>query len=351
MIAIFMKPKCNTESILEKFLSMVDIKSKQDNKFECAAKCTTLQDWFNKLVNESINVDKVLRVSKENLDDFKSNLMNDLTVTDYGDWLRNLKESFVKQFSTLHENIKYVYLPAKFKKNQTLPDEIKDFQEGKTEKEKKWDIYIVTKDSEIIGFSVKKNKSCTKTNWSSEKTLREIRVDPKLVMDRLTNVRKGICINRGIESTASAKKNRDELNNIFKTMPLEERDQYHHNLDKMILDNRDPLAEYFSVNLTLPDQEIQKFEIEGGHVTQYLQPKSWVIYTCDDDYYDSKGEVRTAVKLFYRLEITFENNLIKTYRIEIRIKGNWFGASPQFQTHLIRILKSIRIRKKGTKGK
>ena len=46
-------------------------------------------------------------------------------------------------------------------------------------------------------------------------------------------------------------------------------------------------------------------------------------------YYTKKRNLRTAAKLFYQLII---NN--KTYRIEIRWKGNIHSASPQFQIHV-----------------
>ena len=48
----------------------------------------------------------------------------------------------------------------------------------------------------------------------------------------------------------------------------------------------------------------------------------------DDYYFDKNGDRRKAAKMFYKLVVNE-----KTYRVEIRFKGDNWNGSPQFQIH------------------
>ena len=66
--------------------------------------------------------------------------------------------------------------------------------------------------------------------------------------------------------------------------------------------------------------KFEKMDVSSDDKTEFYEHSEY--------YYDDKKQRRKAAKMFYKLVV---NN--KTYRIEIRFKGNAWAGAPQFQTH------------------
>ena len=65
-----------------------------------------------------------------------------------------------------------------------------------------------------------------------------------------------------------------------------------------------------------------------------MEVESYEFIEFPEAYFKKDGIKRTAVKLFYKLIVNM-TNCQKIFRIETRIKGNWFTGSIQFQLHQI----------------
>ena len=238
-------------------------------------------------------------------------------------YIRNFKSAFS---DVVNDEVKHVYLEGKTLTTQKL----KDLNRGFDTKQAKSDVYIET-DKEIIGFSIKQDKSCTKTNFSVEKMLGELISDKilkknfkKEIGDKRKEVLKSIGINN-----KNLKENRDKANEIFYDS-LERTNLYWNALKEHLDNNSDAIKDELIKNLfptNLPyklyefdGSTLEKLDVSSGDKTEFYEHSQY--------YYDDKNRRRKAAKMFYKLVVND-----KKYRIEIRFKGNAWSGAPQFQTH------------------
>ena len=179
------------------------------------------------------------------------------------------------------------------------------------------------KNSSYIGFSIKKTKDSTKTNYSVEKCIGEIY--NKDIQNEVKELRKSICEDHNIKSCKEASDSRNELNDIFNN-----KDKYHSKINELILDKIECVGEYI-VNNVFPKLDYKIYECIDGKLED-MNIDTYELYEFPEAYLTNKGEERTAVKLFYRLIIN-KTDCQKIFRVETRTKGNWFSGSIQFQMY------------------
>lgn len=238
-------------------------------------------------------------------------------------YIRNFKSAFS---DVVNDEVKHVYLEGKTLTTQKL----KDLNRGFDTKQAKSDVYVET-EKEIIGFSIKQDKSCTKTNFSVEKMLGELISDTLLKKNfkkEIADKRKEVLKAHGIDNK-NLKDNRDKANEIF--YDSLERTNLYWNALKEHLDNNSEaiknelIRNLFPTNLPYKLYEfdgstIEKLDVSSGDKTEFYEHSKY--------YYDDKNRRRKAAKMFYKLVVND-----KKYRIEIRFKGNAWSGAPQFQTH------------------
>jgi len=238
-------------------------------------------------------------------------------------YIRNLKSAFS---DVINDAVKHVYLEGKTLTTQKL----KDLNSGFNTKQAKSDVYVET-DKEIIGFSIKQDKSCTKTNYSVEKMLGGLISDALLKKNfkkELANKRKEVLTANGINNK-NLKDNRPKVNEIFYDS-LERTNLYWNALKEHLDNNREAIKNELIRNLfptNLPyklyefdGSTIEKLDVESGDKTEFYEHSQY--------YYDEKNRRRKAAKMFYKLVVND-----KKYRIEIRFKGDAWSSSAQFQIH------------------
>jgi len=271
--------------------------------------------------------------TKQDIMDRNCNVCSDSMLIQYKKDVESRKEKDVKKYidrfrSTfpyiITEPVTKVYLEGKTLTTQKL----KDLNHGINIKLAKSDVYVETQ-KEIIGFSIKQDKGCTKTNFSVEKMIYEIVQDKKVKLD-LSNARKLVLKSAGIDSK-NLKQNRDKANDLFYDS-LEGTNIYWNMLRYHINENIDKLKDNILKNL-YPSASLsyKTFEFDGSTMeTMFLEESETYLFESPELYFNDKGERRKAAKMFYKLIVND-----KEYRIEIRFKGNAWSGSPQFQTHYI----------------
>jgi|TARA_B110000114_G_scaffold64841_1_gene68956 hypothetical protein len=221
-------------------------------------------------------------------------------------------------------DVKYVYLEGK---KITTP-KLKQLNRNIDLKHAKADVYVETNEGIIIGFSIKQDTLCTKSNFSVEKMLSECVEDKTQYKREMSDIRKQLLRSNGITGT-NIKSMRQKANELFYDS-LENTNPYWNilkkNIDTHILDIKSSLVKHlFPVNLPYDLYEFDGITFERLNIL--IQN---VEFNEEPSYYYSKGIRRNAAKLFYKLVIEH-----KVFRVEIRFKGNAWTGSPQFQTHLI----------------
>lgn len=238
-------------------------------------------------------------------------------------YISNFKSAFPNVVS---DEVKHVYLEGK---TLTTP-KLKDLNKGFDTKKAKSDVYVET-DSEIVGFSIKQDTSCTKTNFSVEKMLGELISDATLKKNfkkEIANKRKEVLKAHGIDNK-NLKSNRDKANEIFYDS-LERTNLYWNALKEHLDNNSEAIKNELIKNLFPTDlpyklyefdgSTIEKLDVSSGDKTEFYEHEKY--------YHDDKGNRRKAAKMFYKLVVND-----KKYRVEIRFKGNAWSGAPQFQTH------------------
>lgn len=238
-------------------------------------------------------------------------------------YISNFKSAFSNIVS---DEVKHVYLEGKTLTTQKL----KDLNKGFDTKKAKSDVYVET-DNEIVGFSIKQDTSCTKTNFSVEKMLGELISDALLKKNfkkEIANKRKEVLKAHGIDNK-NLKSNRDKANEIFYDS-LERTNLYWNALKEHLDNNSEAIKNELIKNLFPTDlpyklyefdgSTIEKLDVSSGDKTEFYEHEKY--------YHDDKGNRRKAAKMFYKLVVND-----KKYRVEIRFKGNAWSGAPQFQTH------------------
>jgi hypothetical protein len=238
-------------------------------------------------------------------------------------YIRNLKSAFS---DIINDEVKHVYLEGKTLTTQKL----KDLNSGFDTKQAKSDVYVET-DKEIIGFSIKQDKSCTKTNFSVEKMLGELISDAILKKNfkkEIANKRKEVLTANGINNK-NLKDNRDKANEIFYDS-LERTNLYWNALKEHLDNNSEAIKNELVRNLFPTNLPYKLYEFDGSTIEKLdvSSDDKTEFYEHSKYYFDDKNRRRKAAKMFYKLVVND-----KKYRIEIRFKGNAWSGAPQFQTH------------------
>ena len=238
-------------------------------------------------------------------------------------YIHNFKSAFS---DVINDEVKHVYLEGKTLTTQKL----KDLNRGFDTKQAKSDVYVET-EKEIIGFSIKQDKSCTKTNFSVEKMLGELISDAILKKNfkkEIADKRKEVLKAHGIDSK-NLKDNRDKANEIFYDS-LERTNLYWSALKEHLDTNSDAIKNELIRNLFPTNLPYKLYEFDGSTIEKLdvSSDDKTEFYEHSKYYYDDKNQRRKAAKMFYKLVVND-----KKYRIEIRFKGNAWSGAPQFQTH------------------
>ncbi len=242
-------------------------------------------------------------------------------------YIEKIHES--RQFVTNLE-IQFVYLEGKLLHSP----ELKELNKGIDNKKAKSDVYIKTTDGTYIGFSIKQDNKCTKTNYSVEKILGNFILDKKLqkeykkqFLDARTNT-----LFDGIGSKTVPREKRKMANSLFYNSlgndnlywSLIRTEIYKHNDEiKQILVNS-----MFPTGLPYDIYEFDGNEMAKLNVDSDMNSARFEEYI---PYYYKKNDItnprRREAKMYYQLRVND-----KKYRIELRWKGDCKG-SVQFQTH------------------
>jgi len=211
-----------------------------------------------------------------------------------------------------------VYLTGK-----TFADtpDIKVLNAGLDRKVVKADVYLKLADSTFVGISVKQSEAATKSNYSVEKMFskEDAAACQKARRDMLASI--------GV-TTYYGESKRDEVNALFYdranpywTLLRAHIETYKPSITKTLVDclyGADapyPLYEFDGASLVRLNTVDLKDVVFEEHMPFYM---------CDKD----GVTPRKCAKMFYRLTTP-----CGSYRVEVRWKGDCYGASPQFQIH------------------
>ncbi len=268
--------------------------------------------------------EKLKGCSRDTFEKYKTDILSksDRSIKNY---IEKLKRCVENNNEINLQNIKFVYLEGK----NITSNKIIELNKNVNNKCAKGDIYVEFENSnDIIAISVKQNKNCTKSNYSVEKMINEYLIENKMEnkINDLSKTRKEFLKNRGFETRDKDK--RKQVNSLF--IPGKENEYW------------DKLRQY------LKEEECNNYV--KNKLLYYLYPSDlpYVLYEFDgielkkleeiiensdfyeerEYYYTKKGNLRTAAKLFYCLNINNKRNLV-----EIRFKGN-VHVSPQLFTFI-----------------
>lgn len=273
--------------------------------------------------------------TKENFEKYKADTLA-RTESEVENYIKNFHMNFQ---STIKGDVKYVYLEGKNLRTEKL---IK-LNKGINKKKAKADIYVETISNrthtrdgrdvtlmQIHGFSVKQNSCCTKSNYSVEKILAELvgGKEGKDFKKEMAMRRRDVLMKVGIDSK-NLKQNRDKANQSFYDS-LEGTNPYWNALKEQLDKNIDTVAKVLVNNLFPTELPYKLYEFDGTKFEKLNVSASSIVEFVEHTpyYFDKKGGRRAAAKMFYRLVVNE-----KTYRVEIRFKGNAWSSSPQFQIH------------------
>lgn len=274
------------------------IKRNKDNIY-----ITNVEKYVNDFMKQKeTNINKIYKFS-ETVNRFKAEIIN--------------KNGKIKKCFVTGKNYNRINDDA----FQSIKDTNKKLEEENPNDKKKIcksDVYIKFKSNKHIGASIKKEKQCTKANYSVQKMLGEI-VDIGL-RNNLNNIKNRLLQDNGITRQNYPSK-RDTYNNIFR-----KNNAYYNELLKNIENNENEvitrcLSNMFSCNNKEYDvYELWDTDYKLLKLTKEIKHMKIVIDT-------EKKSRSKASKLFFKLK--YKN--IDFIDLEIRFKGNPFN-SPQIQT-------------------
>jgi len=244
------------------------------------------------------------------------------------EYILNLRNE-LKRFPPTSEVVK-VYLEGK----NITSQKIKELNHGVDIKKAKADVYIEYA-REIIGFSIKQDKACTKSGFSVEKIIGSY--FDKSIVANLKKKRKEMVESLGVTKD-TYKQNRKRVNELFYDSKADEGNEYwnmiRQNIKEKNTEIKNELVSYlFPLNLPYRLFEYDGFTIEPLDLDG-ITNISFKEY--DKYYYDKTSTRRKTAKMFYKLVIKgidkMGNEFRKKYIIELRFKGYISGQAPQFVT-------------------
>jgi hypothetical protein len=254
---------------------------------------------------------------KDNFSKYKESLLNeDPTV------VKSYINKFKQSCHLINEikDVCKVYLTGK----KSYINKINELNKNIHNSKCKSDIYFETFKGVIAGLSIKKTIEATKTNLSLEKLLKE--QDPTATT-YLVNTRRNMIEEEGFNSSAYPRK---LINEKFQKPNL-----YYDKCEEVIEKYNDYFKEQLIDRLYLKNFPYKIYEFDGNS----LQEITGIKIKLSDctfkkyNYITKSGKPRKAAKLFYLLSIK-NDKIIKQIRIELRFKGNIWGSSAQFLSHI-----------------
>jgi len=200
--------------------------------------------------------------------------------------------------------------------------EIKALNAGLDRKVVKADVYLKLADESFVGISVKQSDAATKSNYSVEKMFsKEDAAD-------CLKARRDMLASIGV-STYYDETKREDVNALF----YDRENPYWTLLRTHIQKYRDAITKTLVDCLYGAGVPYPLYEFDGTllvrlapvELAEVTFEEHLPFYMCDDGV-----TPRKCAKMFYRL-VTPRGS----YRVEVRWKGDCYGASPQFQIHSV----------------
>ena len=253
---------------------------------------------------------------------------NDVKTRKPADIEKYLKNLHKNKSEVISEEIVNVYLEGKTLKTT----ELKALNKNIDDKQAKADVYVKLKSGTFIGFSIKQDDACTKTNFSVEKMLVELISDQmkkKEFKKEIADQRKQILKAHGIDNK-NLKEKRDLANRLFYDS-MEGTNAYWNALRIHIENKNTEIKHKLISNLFPVDLPYDLYEFGGDGFSKLnvsISDDNTSFKEHNPYYFDDKGTRRKTAKMFYKLVVND-----KKYRVEVRFKGNAWAGAPQFLTH------------------
>lgn len=233
------------------------------------------------------------------------------------DYIQNFRELFSSNNAFTYEQIERVFISGKLNHH----DEIAELNKDVSKIDAKADVYVKLNTGKIVGISVKQSRDATKSNYSVQKMLGED------CDTELTQIRKKFLSDCGYPTFE--KEQRSVVNELF--YPQNTNNPYWQTLKNMIEERKSYIIQKITEPLLCSNVPYDMYEYDGESFHYLNKQVELSLVTFEEHlpyYHDSKGNLRNAAKLFYKLTIGE-----KVYRVEVRWKGNIHNSSPQFQLH------------------
>ena len=198
--------------------------------------------------------------------------------------------------------------------------EIKALNAGLDRKQVKADVYLKLAEGSFVGVSVKQTEAATKSNYSVEKMF------SKEDAAACVKARRDMLASIGVTTYYDDSK-RDEVNALFYdrenpywTLLRTHIETYKTYITKTLVDC------LYGAGVPYPLYEFDGtalVRLSAVDLAEVTFEEHMPFYMCDDGL-----TPRKCAKMFYRL-VTPRGS----YRVEVRWKGDIYGASPQFQIH------------------
>ena len=295
---------------------------------------------IKKITNNELQIENILFNKNsdfnnyiKNITEKKIKIINNF-ILNYNNHKFNTKDNSLFDFKK--EDIFCIFISGKKNKH----NEIKNLNKNENILQTKSDLYIKLKNCKIIGVSIKQSKESTKSNYSVQKMLGENN-NKLLTIIRKNYINSKIKIdNSNDNSNDNSKMNepikkiidkslRSKINSLFYDNSNE--NIYWKKIRECIEENKINIIKTLVSSLYVSDISYDIYEFNGEtliKLNKKINFEEVYFMECKEYYFCKNGTPRQTAKLFYKLII--EN---KTYRVEIRWKGNIYNSSPQFQTH------------------
>jgi len=327
-------------SLLKQNVSSITTPTK---KVRCSVEYNGMELVVPILLKYNVNnfhelVEKIQHM-RENMDTYATTIILN-EITDFEKYVEDIqkkekiiiKSNYITKFKELikkrtefeSKNITSIYISGKTNKHAKIAELNKNIKKI----EAKSDIYVEFVDGKICGISIKQSKDATKSNYSVHKIIGQM-----LGHDfetNLNNTKIKYLNDNGI--LKFDKNERAKVNKLFysqnkNNLYWEQLREIFANKNAEISKKLVELLYCSNINYDIYEYDGNSFEkMNHSHdcfVNSNISFEEYKPY-----YFDKKGKERRAAKMFCRLIVDD-----KTYRVEIRWKGNIYNSSPQFQIH------------------
>jgi len=286
------------------------------------------QELIEKIQHMRENIDTYLSVIVLNeptdFEKYVEDIQKKEKIINKSNYINKFKEIIKNRPDFESDNIKSIYISGKTNKHAKIAELNKNIKKI----EAKSDIYIEFLDGKICGVSIKQSKDATKSNYSVHKILGQIL--GKEFETKLNNIKSKYLNDNGIMKFD--KNERAKVNKLFYSQ--NKNNAYWEQLREIFANKNAEISKKLVELLYCSNIDYDVFEYDGdsfekmNHSQDCFNNSIISFEEYKSYYFDKKGKERNAAKMFCRL-IVYD----KTYRVEIRWKGNIYNSSPQFQIH------------------